>query len=512
MTFAALILAVIAMPSPSSVLSEAEARGEPIMLNFTTNWCGYCKQMKGTLDKLVDAGYPIRDVDGDSEADVAKRYKVSGYPTYVIIDGDGNELARTAGVRPATELAGLYQKAQGQVRSKPKTRAVANRRDAKTEEDDAKVAGDATSDEPARSRPHFKNPKPWETVVRIRISLNARAEGVGSGTIISSNNRETIILTCAHIFKDEGKPTPPAAQFRKPIKVDLFDGQLGGRGNAKQVHFRETVEGEAIDYDTTNDVGLIRIRPGKVLPAARVVPPSWTPGEGMEMTTVGCSEGRDATAWSTRIMKTNAKLKHTATNETFYVTECEHAPSQGRSGGGLFTEDGYVAGVCDFADPQHKRGLYAVPKSIYKLLDRNEMIALYDPATRAKYEPRPMLADRGNSRPKESYRGQSPDDDVPAPGRLGIEPPIVGELRLDDASPNSKRSWKPSGKLASNATSRAPREDAGYRPAEMKQESDQEETPAPKMSAADASNPNRETDSDRSNPRGPTNWKPVKKK
>ena len=53
--------------------------------------------------------------------------------------------------------------------------------------------------------------------------------------------------------------------------VDLFDGKLHGERPA-QVHFVESVEGQAIDYDFTVDVGLIRIRPGRRLPASRVVP------------------------------------------------------------------------------------------------------------------------------------------------------------------------------------------------------------------------------------------------
>src|SRR5262249_55414252 len=59
---------------------------------------------------------------------------------------------------------------------------------------------------------------------------------------------------------------------------------------------------------------------------------------------------------------------------------CDWAPRQGRSGGGLYTSDGYLAGVCDFAEPRGNTGLYAAPRSIYKILDRNDMSDLYRPA------------------------------------------------------------------------------------------------------------------------------------
>ena len=124
----------------------------------------------------------------------------------------------------------------------------------------------------APSRPS-RNPKPWETVVRIRV-IGDRSTGFGSGTVIYSTPEESLILTCAHIFKLDGrKPTPPS-QFPRRIMIDLFDGKLEGTDPA-QVHFAESVEGKAVDYDFTLDVGLIRMRPGRQLPASRVVPASW---------------------------------------------------------------------------------------------------------------------------------------------------------------------------------------------------------------------------------------------
>ncbi len=66
---------------------------------------------------------------------------------------------------------------------------------------------------------------------------------------------------------------PPAgkwrrASFRGEIMVDLFDGNLQGT-NPAMVHFLESVEGKAVDYDFQRDVGLIRIRPGRRLAGRR---------------------------------------------------------------------------------------------------------------------------------------------------------------------------------------------------------------------------------------------------
>ncbi len=328
--------------------------------------------MRPAISKLIDAGYPVRSVDGDREKDLVRKYGVSAFPTFIVVDEDGRALGRVEGARPAQELATLYREAQAKVRTRPAARQVARR-------DDLEVPA-GSEDEQAASA-SSPNPKPWQTVVRIRMKMGHGYEGVGSGTVIDSDANSSLILTCAHIFKEDGRKTPPPSQCRMPITVDLFDGVLGGP-RKNQVHYVETVKGEAVDYDLTNDVGLIRIKPGKVLPAAKVVPPYWHPKEGMHMLTVGCSEGHDATAWDTQFLRSKAGLKNNGHGRDVpRQSSARTRPSKvAARAAGCSPDDFYVAGVCDFADPQHGNGLYAEPASIYRLLDRNRLVALYDPA------------------------------------------------------------------------------------------------------------------------------------
>jgi hypothetical protein len=226
---------------------------------------------------------------------------------------------------------------------------------------------------------------------------------------------ESTILTCAHIFKLGGCRHVPPDQFPLQIMVDLFDANLRGTSPAP-VHCTAPVEGKAVDYDFVQDVGLIRIRPGRRLPTARVVPTDWHPEAMMKMLTVGCSEGHEATAWPTSIV--NPPMHGFLTgNSAYEAIECLVAPKQGRSGGGLFTTDGYVAGVCNFADLQRDHGLYATPRSIYGLLDRNNLMALYAPRPNGSGT---LAADRGaDSRPTRTAaisvaRSHSPDQEKPA--------------------------------------------------------------------------------------------------
>ena len=371
MKLTALFLVLITIPSSA----DADSSGVPVLLEFSSPTCGPCRQMKPVIAQLVRHGYPIKAMEIDDDPDLAARYQVERVPTFVVVDpADGRQIDRSEGARSAQALAEFYNNAVAKAElAIPPVRKVRRERSQGQDESRESPKAEARDDERPATNP---NPKPWETVVRIKVHGQG-AIGFGSGTIISSTPSESIILTCAHIFKMERGSQYPPSRFPRKITIDLFDGRLS-ETQPPQVHYsNESYEGRAIDYDFVRDVGLIRITPGRRLPYARVVPTNWTPEAGKAMITVGCSESRDATAWSTKI--SNPTMRGRSGGGAYDAIECLVAPKQGRSGGGLFTYDGYVAGVCDFAEPMGNHGLYAAPSSIYALLDRNKLMALYDP-------------------------------------------------------------------------------------------------------------------------------------
>ena len=425
MSIASLLLAVLsaAAASPSSNSSS-----EAVLLNFHAEWCGPCKTVRPAVEQLIRDGIPVERIDIDQEGALARRYHVEGVPAFIVVDRAGRELDRISGARSASELARFYKTAAAKARppagSRAHVGARSDRRSGDSDEDDdadrddrkhTRTASAAREqDEPAKSGAAFSNPKPWETVVRIKVIGN-RSTGFGSGTVVYSTPKESLVLTCAHIFKIDGrKPTAPA-KFPRKIMIDLFDGKLQGQ----KVNYLESVEGEAVDYDFTLDVGLIRMRPGRRLPASRIVPAYWELQPGRRVLTVGCSEGKDATAWHT-IVKRPRIQNFLSGNPSYEAIECDVAPKEGRSGGGLYTIDGYVAGVCNFAEPQGNHGLYATPRSIYSLLDRNQLAALYAPVKRGSAN---LVADRGGAEkpvrtgPVSVARSQNPDTEEPARDR-----------------------------------------------------------------------------------------------
>jgi len=467
MTIASLLIVLI------TAIPSSAATSEPVLLDFHAEWCGPCRQMRPAVAQLSRKGYPIKSIDIDQAPDLKHKYGVDAVPTFIVVGPDGRELGRTSGSQPAAQLARFYLDAKAKAQPPANSRAHADGDsgdDADGEADEPDSDRDAATsarsradqdagperDDEKRAEPEFENPKPWETVVRIRV-LAQGSVGFGSGTVIHSSQKETLILTCAHIFKLDGQRQAAAERFPRKIMVDLFDGKLHGERPA-QVHFVESVEGQAIDYDFTVDVGLIRIRPGRRLPAARVVPAHWEPRSRMKMLTVGCSEGQDATAWHTIII--NPQMRGLAGNPSYQAIECLTAPKQGRSGGGLYTTDGYIAGVCNFAEPHGNHGLYATPRSIYGLLDRNNMMALYAPVRGGSGALLASRRDRARGRtdsPITIARGQSPDAHesdrgsvrpgdvtVPDPELLGIKPPLATRRTSGGGEGSTRRmAWHP---------------------------------------------------------------------
>lgn len=96
----------------ASVKAKALKENKPIFIDTYTSWCGPCKMMLKNIFPLPEVGkffnnsficYKV-DAEKGEGIDIAKAYTVTGYPTYLFIDGNGKLLYRSSGSMPADKF------------------------------------------------------------------------------------------------------------------------------------------------------------------------------------------------------------------------------------------------------------------------------------------------------------------------------------------------------------------------------------------------------------------------
>jgi len=104
-------------PTFESALQTAQLEKKPALLVFESKDCTYCKEMDKTTwrDARVQAqtrGWvPVR-VDGDKRTDLLQQYGVQGFPTAVLVGGDGKPFAGREGYIEPQEFVSFLEKSR----------------------------------------------------------------------------------------------------------------------------------------------------------------------------------------------------------------------------------------------------------------------------------------------------------------------------------------------------------------------------------------------------------------
>lgn len=132
--------------SYEAALAAAKQSDKPVMADFYTDWCGFCKRMdrevlsQPAIIKTL-AGFEAVKVDGEARADLVDRYGIRGYPTFLFVDADGRELYRASGYSPPKPFGVTLRRALAVAQAAPELARLEAKRD----------AGDATGEELARA-------------------------------------------------------------------------------------------------------------------------------------------------------------------------------------------------------------------------------------------------------------------------------------------------------------------------------------------------------------------------
>ncbi|HEY4233561.1 MAG TPA: trypsin-like peptidase domain-containing protein [Lacipirellulaceae bacterium] len=367
--------------------------GETVLLDFASPTCGPCQQMMPTVESLQQAGYPIRRVDVTREPELAAQFHVDRVPCFVMLS-DGNEVDRLLGATSRGQLEQMIQRAGARRGDNP----LAGARTASPESHVSVPPGSPAMPRPSLNGTPSMNAAPAANVawtgagpsasrspgddisrrdpqaadlvastVRIRVDDPA-GRSFGTGTIVDARSGEALIITCGHLFRD--------SQGKGPVTVDLFTAGPEGARTIGQV------TGQVISYNLDRDIGLVSIKPGRPVRAVPIAASQASIERGAHVISVGCDHGQDPTALASWVTATN-RYKG-APN-----VEANGAPIEGRSGGGLFSTDGSLVGICFAADYEGNEGLYKSLDTIHDELDRVGLSFIY----RGPADGRPSASD-----------------------------------------------------------------------------------------------------------------------
>jgi S1-C subfamily serine protease len=159
-----------------------------------------------------------------------------------------------------------------------------------------------------------------------------------------------------------------------PIAIELHRFNLGLDGRAGGA-WPLIVAAEVVAEDPSGDVAVLRVRRPLRLPYVARLDESESPGPDTLVTSLGVDLGSRLSSWKTKVVETaRFQLENGEFERPFLITL--KIPEHGRSGGGLFTEEGRLVGVCvGHAEMIEGRrmGVFASIESVRRLLREHDL-------------------------------------------------------------------------------------------------------------------------------------------
>jgi thiol:disulfide interchange protein len=107
-------------------LKRAGETGKPVLVDFYTTWCGVCRAMDrrtlrdadvaSKLATLITVKVDCEETEeraGHRGVDLAERFQIEAYPTFVLLDPSGRELDRRTGFMNARQFLEWIERSTG---------------------------------------------------------------------------------------------------------------------------------------------------------------------------------------------------------------------------------------------------------------------------------------------------------------------------------------------------------------------------------------------------------------
>lgn len=98
-----------------NALEEAQVDGKPVMVDFYTDWCGWCKRLDADTYSDSDVAAHARrlvcvKVNAERRSEVARRYGVRAYPSIAFLQADGTLMEMIRGYLPPKQFISVLDR------------------------------------------------------------------------------------------------------------------------------------------------------------------------------------------------------------------------------------------------------------------------------------------------------------------------------------------------------------------------------------------------------------------
>ena len=311
---------------------------------FTNAACGPCRLVEPELEKLYRAGYPVMKIDTHRHPEWTRRFQIRKTPTVVLV-ANQKVVAQHSGFVDAATMQGWFRQLDS---AKKATKAQPR------ETNKERTPSLPSTCHQGTCRPTSTGEQlAMQATVRLKVD-DDEGSSYATGTVIHYQAGDALVLTCGHVFRDSGGRGVISAEYG-------FDGDV-----------RKVSSGELIFYDAdARDVALVAIRTDRVIEPVAVAPVSYRIEKTDEIFSIGCDNGATPTI-------RHSLIKNQAKYDGVEKYEIYGRPVSGRSGGGLFTPDGKLVGVCNAAVVDVDEGVYAALDTIHWQFEKKNLAHLFN--------------------------------------------------------------------------------------------------------------------------------------